>query len=136
MAGKLAEFSEIKIKFRTFVMISVQNTSTEHSAVAVGSVVHRQRIRQVINEGELRPVSLVVASHQHVDLVSIARPQVVGEVFAGEVCGSFRSQFVAISHFVEQNVFGDVLDELVGVAGIADGCNHQRVGDFEDLVLV
>lgn len=115
-------------------MISIQNTSAEHSAVSVGSMIHRQSVCQVIDEGELWAVGFIVASDEHVDMISVASSQVVSQVLACEVSGSFRSQLVAVAHFVQQNVLGNVLDELNCVAGVTDSSNQQRVREFVDLV--
>lgn len=120
----------------TITMVLVQDASAKHSAVSVSSVIHRQSVGQVVDERQLWAVGLVVSSHQHVHLVSVASAQVISQVLAGEVSGRLRAQLVAVSHLVQQNVFRNVLDELNGVAGIADGSDHQRVGDFEDLVLI
>lgn len=120
----------------TLVMILVKNTSTEHAAIAVSSVIDRESVGQVIDEGELRSISLIVAGDQEVHLIGIPCTQVVCKVLSGEVSSGFWAQLVAISHLVQQNVLGDVLDELNGVSGISHGRNHQRVGDFVDLVFI
>ena len=117
-------------------MILIQNASAEHSTVAVSSVINSQGICQVVDVGELWTISLVITCHQHIDLVSVTSAQVVSQVLSGEMSGSLWTKLVSVSHFVEQNVFGNVLYELNCVAGIAHSANHQRVGDFEDLVFI
>lgn len=106
-------------------MMFIQDTSTEHSSIAVRSVIHRQSVGQIIDERELGSVGFIVTSDQHVHLVGVARSQVVSQVLASEVSRCFRAQLVTVSHFVEQDVFGNVLDELNCIAGIANGSDQQ-----------
>lgn len=120
----------------TLMMISIQNTSAEHSTVAVRAVIHRQSVGQIIDERELRTIGLVVAGHQHVHLIGVAGSQVICQVLTSEVGSRLRAQLVAIAHFVEQDVLRNVLHKLHGVPVVANSSNQQRVGDFVDLVFI
>jgi hypothetical protein len=120
----------------TLIMVLIKNAATEHASVAVSSVIDRKRVGEIIDECELRTLLLIVASDQQPHLICVTSSQVVSQVLASEISSSFGAELVAISHFVQENVFGDVFDELNSVALVASGSNQQRVGDFVDLVLI
>lgn len=116
--------------------MSIENTATEHSTVSVRAMIHRQSVGQIIDVRQQWTIRLVVASDQHVHLIGIARSQIVGQVLSGEIGSRFGRQFITIAHLVEQNVLGDVLNELHGIASITNGADHQRVGNLVDFLLI
>lgn len=116
--------------------ISVENTSREDATVALAAIVQRLGVRNIIDVVELGALLLIISGDEEVHVVRRLAAQVVGQVLAGEMGRRLGSELVAVAHLVQRQILRNVLGELHGVAGVADGGHDQVVRHRVDLVLI
>lgn len=139
MNAQIIEISSIAFdneKELTCMMVSVEDAGSEDATITMPGVIQRFCIGNVIDEMEFGTFLLIVSAHQQINVIRCSAAQVIGQISAGKMSGCLRTQFVAISHFVQSQILRNVLDELDSIAGIADGGNQQVIRDRVDFILI